>query len=155
MMISYRKAVLDDMDDLLKTRIDFLRNAKNIRDENDEKALLSSNREFLLSSLTDGSFVQHLAIDGDKIVGTSSVSFYILPPNAMRLSGKVAYIANMFTYPEYRRQGIATKLFALSVDSAKEYGCREICLDATEMGRPIYEKYGFKQNNDAMCYYVR
>ena len=153
-MILYRKATLEDMDSLLKIRIDFLRHAKNIRDENDEKTLLSSNKDFLTSSLTDGSFIQYLAVDGDKIVGTSSVSFYTLPPNAMRPSGKVAYIGNMFTYPEYRRQGIATKLFALSVEAAKDAAYREICLDATEMGRPIYEKYGFKKNEDAMSYFI-
>jgi len=145
---------LDDLENLLKVRVDFLRDAKNIRDENDEKMVLGANREFLIKSLADGSFVQYLAIDKGKIVGTSSVSIYFLPPNAMRLSGKTAYIGNMFTYREYRRIGIATKLFALSVDSARELGCSEICLDATEMGRPIYEKYGFKMNEDAMSYFI-
>lgn len=153
-MIEYRKAAVTDIEKLLKVRIDFLYNAKNIRNIEDEKILFDTNREFLLKGLTDGSFVQWIAMDGDKIVSTSSVSFYMLPPNAMRLSGKVAYIGNMFTYPEYRNQGIATKLFALSVDSAKESGCTEICLDATEMGRPLYEKYGFRKNEDAMSYYV-
>ena len=153
-MIEYRKATVDDIENLLKVRVDFLYNAKNIRNDEDKKILFNTNREFLLKSLTDGSFVQWLAKDDEKIVGTSSVSFYVLPPNAMRLSGKVAYIGNMFTYPDYRRQGIATKLFDLSIGSAKEYGCTEICLDATEMGRPLYEKYGFKKNEDAMSYYI-
>lgn len=153
-MIEYRKATTNEIDELLTVRIDFLRNANNIRNEEDKKILLETNRTFLLSSLTDGSFIQWLATQGTKIIGTSSVSIYLLPPNTMRLSGKVAYIGNMFTYPEYRKQGIATRLFALSVDSAKEARCKEICLDATEMGRPIYEKYGFRANNDAMCYTI-
>ena len=153
-MIEYRKATINDIDDLLRIRIDFLRNAKNIRNENDEKILLLSNKEFLSSSLLDGSFVQLLAIDDSRIVGTSSISIYKLPPHAMRPNGKVAYIGNMFTYPEYRKQGIATKLFAMSVEIAKEVGCTEICLDATEMGRPIYEKYGFRKSEDAMSYYI-
>ena len=153
-MIEYRKATVDDVEQLLKTRIDFLRNAKNIKNENDEKILVLSNRDFLSSALLDGSYIQFLAVDDSQIAGTSSVSFYRLPPHAHRLSGKVAYIANMFTYPTYRKRGIATKLFAMSVEIAKEVGCAEICLDATEMGRPIYEKYGFKKNEDAMSYYI-
>jgi GNAT superfamily N-acetyltransferase len=72
----------------------------------------------------------------------------------MRLNGKVAYIGNMFTYPEYRNQGIATKLFSLTVDTAKELGCKEILLDATNMGKPLYKKYGFRKAEDAMCYFV-
>ena len=153
-MIEYRKATINDIEDLLKVRIDFLYNANNIRNENDEMILLLSNREFLSSSLLDGSFEQFLALDGTKIVATSSISYYYLPPNAMRPSGKVAYIGNMFTYPEYREQGIATTLFALSVEAARNANCKEICLDATDMGKPIYEKYGFKKNEDAMGYYI-
>jgi len=153
-MIEYRKATIDDIDELLKIRIDFLRDAKNIQNEDDEAILTRTNKDFLSQSLADGSFMQWLALDGTKIVGSSSASIYVLPPNTMRPSGKVAYIGNMFTYPAYRKQGIATKLFSLSVDSAKEVGCGEIGLHATEMGRPIYEKYGFRKNEDAMSYYM-
>ena len=113
-----------------------------------------ANKDFLSSSLLDGSYVQLLAVNDLQIVGTSSISLYKLPPHAMRPSGKVAYIGNMFTYPEYRNRGIATKLFAMSIEVAKEVGCTEICLDATEMGRPIYEKYGFRNNKDTISYYI-
>jgi len=153
-MIAYRKATTDDIDALLKLRIDFLRDAKNIQNEGEEAILIQANKNFLSQSLADGSFIQWLAMDGAEIVGSSSVSLYVLPPNAMRLSGKVAYIGNMFTYPAHRKQGIATKLFALAVDSAKAAGCGEVCLDATEMGRPIYEKYGFQKSEDAMHYCI-
>lgn len=58
----------------------------------------------------------------------------------------------MFTYPEYRGQGIATKLFDMCVGAARMAGCHEITLHATHMGKPIYEKYGFKCSEDAMSY---
>jgi GNAT superfamily N-acetyltransferase len=153
-MIKYRKATINEIEDLLKVRLDFLNNAKNTRNEEDKRILLISNREFLSTVLADGSFIQWLALDGDKIIATSSVSVYLLPPNVMRPTGKVAYIGNMFTYPKYRKQGIATKLFALSVNEAKQAGCKEILLDATEMGRSIYQKYGFKKSEEAMSYYI-
>ncbi len=63
-MIEYRKATIHDIESLLKVRIDFLREAKNIRNDDDEKLLLTSNREFLSSSLSGGSFVQFIAIRG-------------------------------------------------------------------------------------------
>ena len=153
-MMEYRMATLADMEVLLTIRMDFLRDAQGIPNGG-ESALIEANRAFLLSSLADGSFVQWLALDGTEIVGTSSVSMYLLPPNALRLPGKVAYIGNMFTYPAHRKQGIAAKLLSLAVDSAKKTGCSEICLDATEMGRSIYENFGFRKNEDAMVYYLR
>ncbi|MGL5085571.1 MAG: GNAT family N-acetyltransferase [Clostridium sp.] len=55
---------------------------------------------------------------------------------------------------EYRKAGIATKLLNLVVEEAKGEECKEIILAATNMGRPIYEKYGFKNDADAMSYYI-
>ena len=69
-------------------------------------------------------------------------------------TGKVTYISNMFTYPEYRKHGIATKLFALTVEEAKKQGCIKILLNATDMGRPLYEKFGFKDTANDMVYYT-
>ena len=58
-------------------------------------------------------------------------------------SGKKAYIMNMYTAPEYRRQGIAIHTLDLLVKNAKEQGVLQIVLEATDMGRLLYEKYGF------------
>ena len=58
-------------------------------------------------------------------------------------SGKKAYIMNMYTDPNYRRQGIAYKTLDMLVNVSKERGVKQISLEATDMGRPLYEKYGF------------
>lgn len=57
---------------------------------------------------------------------------------------------NMYTAPEYRRQGIAFHTLNLLVKDAKERGVSQIALETTDMGRPLYEKYGFKKMNDEM-----
>ena len=65
-------------------------------------------------------------------------------------SGKKAYIMNMFTDPNYRRKGIAFRTLDLLVKEAKSRGIDAISLEATDMGRPLYEKYGFVKMNDEM-----
>ena len=50
---------------------------------------------------------------------------------------------NMYTHPEYRRRGIATKMLDILVKEICERGITAISLEATDMGRPLYEKYGF------------
>ena len=60
------------------------------------------------------------------------------------------HILNMYTAPEYRRQGIAFHTLDLLVKDAKKQGVSQIALEATDMGRPLYEKYGFVKMEDEM-----
>ena len=57
---------------------------------------------------------------------------------------------NMYTAPDYRRQGIAYKTLELLVLDARKRGITAISLEATKMGKPLYEKYGFVKMNDEM-----
>jgi GNAT superfamily N-acetyltransferase len=57
---------------------------------------------------------------------------------------------NMYTQPNYRKQGIAMYLFAQMIAEAKRLGYQKLCLHATEKGKPLYRKYGFRGTNDEM-----
>lgn len=57
---------------------------------------------------------------------------------------------NMYTNPDYRRMGIAMKTLELLVAEAKEKGIKAISLEATDMGRSLYEKFGFVKMNNEM-----
>ena len=47
-------------------------------------------------------------------------------------------------------QGIAKHTLDLLVNDAKAKGVSQIALEATDMGRPLYEKYGFVKREDEM-----
>ena len=83
-------------------------------------------------------------------VDAGGVSYYRVMPTYHNPSGKKAYIMNMYTAPDYRRQGIAYKTLDLLVQDAKSNGITAISLEVTDMGRPLYEKYGFVKMNDEM-----
>lgn len=57
---------------------------------------------------------------------------------------------NMYTKPEYRRKGIAYRTLDILVDACKKRGTTHITLEATEMGRALYEKYGFVAMQEEM-----
>ena len=57
---------------------------------------------------------------------------------------------NMYTIPEYRRRDIAIKTLDMLIKDTKNKGITSISLEATDMGRPLYEKYGFIKINDEM-----
>ena len=97
-----------------------------------------------------GTYVSWLAFDGDKIVGTSGMSFAEKPPYFTCPSGRLGILSSMYTDPDYRRLGIATALLDRVVKEAKDYGCGTIYITASNMGVKLYEAYGFKHNGNFM-----
>ena len=154
-MIGYRLATADDAEALARIRIDFLTEANSmdgaVDNDAEKAALYASNLDYFKREL-NRSFIAWLALEEGEIIGTSGASFYEYPPNKSAPTGKKAYISNMFTYPQHRGRGVATTLFALTVDEAKARGCEGVTLNATEMGRPIYKKYGFADIEGDMGY---
>jgi hypothetical protein len=56
---------------------------------------------------------------------------------------EVAWIAMVLVDKDSRGQGVGTKLLKHSLDCLDGRGVRTVRLDATDLGRPIYEKLGF------------
>jgi len=142
-MVTYRIATLADAQALACMRCTFLLDAHDITSQavaEMEPILLA----YFMAALADNSFVAWLALNGEEIVATSGLSFSLVPPSYSNQSGKVAYIMNMYTLPEYRRQGIAAELLQRTVEAARARGYKKITLHATDMGRPLYEKFGFR-----------
>ena len=113
-----------------------------------------ANLNYFTQSFKDDSFVAWVAVIKGEIVATSGICFYETPPNAKSLSGKVGYIQNMYTKKEYRRREIAKKLLENTVEEAKTRGCGKVILGATDMGRAMYEKFGFEEMKDEMVFYI-
>lgn len=150
MGITYKRATLEDIDVLTETRVTVLRAANKLSDDVDMCEVRERSYDYYRRSLCDNSHVAYLAFDGDTVVGAGGVSFYQVMPTYHNPSGNKAYIMNMYTSPAYRRRGIARKTLDLLVRAAKERGIRAISLEATDMGRPLYEAYGFVKAEDEM-----
>lgn len=153
-MFEYRRATISDIEELLKARIDFLIELNGIRDLKDKQLMLKQNHEYIINSMSNGSFIEWVALKNKKIIATSSISIYTLPPHMARINGKVAYVGNINTYPEYRKLGIATKLLSFLIEEAKKAEISQMILNATDMGKQIYEKLGFKLQKDEMILYL-
>ncbi|MCR5717151.1 MAG: GNAT family N-acetyltransferase [Lachnospiraceae bacterium] len=102
-----------------------------------------ASRVYYEKALSDGSHVAILVKEDGKVIGCGGVSFYTVMPTYHNPSGRKAYIMNMYTDPAYRRQGIAYRTLSKLVEEAKHRGITQISLEATRMGRPLYESYGF------------
>lgn len=143
MSIIFQKASLDQLDRLVRTRTEVLR-AANLLDEGaDMSTVEAASREYYREALADGSHTGYLAFDGENFVGAGGVSYFRVMPTFHNPTGWKAYIMNMYVRPAWRRQGIATRMLDLLVEDARRRGVHSISLEATDAGRPLYEKYGF------------
>ena len=150
MALSYRKATLDDLEILTETRIEVLRAANQLSSDVDMSEVKKQSYEYYQNSLENDTHLAYLIFDDNKFVGAGGISYFQVMPTYHNITGKKAYIMNMYTNPNYRRQGIAYKTLDLLVEDARKKGITAISLEATEMGRPLYEKYGFLKMNDEM-----
>jgi len=150
MALNYRKATLDDLEILTETRIEVLRAANQLNGDVDMSEVKKQSFEYYQNSLENDTHLAYLIYDDDKFVGAGGISYFQVMPTYHNPTGKKAYIMNMYTNPNYRRQGIAYKTLDLLVADARKKGIVAISLEATEMGRPLYEKYGFLKMNDEM-----
>lgn len=149
---TYRKAGISDLDLLTASRITVLRAANKLGDDADMSEIERQSREYYRRALAEDTHTAYLVFDGDRLIGTGGVSYYTVMPTCDVPTGKKAYIMNMYTDPDYRRRGIAIKMLDLLVTDALARGVLHICLEATDRGRPLYEKYGFVKMESEMLF---
>ena len=148
MAIQYRKLTEKELDRFIEMRICQLREEGATEDLDLKPAL----RDYYSRHMADGTFVSWLAVDEDKIVGTSGMSFVEKPPYFGCPKGKIGLLSSMFTSIDYRRQGIAKELLSRVVNEAKEYGCGSVQITASDMGVLLYTDFGFTKNSNFMQY---
>lgn len=150
MELRYKRATIKDIDPLMETRIKVLKAANNLSNDVDMSEVKEKSYNYYRKALCDGTHIAYLVFDERRFVGAGGVSFFQIMPTYHNPSGNKAYIMNMYTDPEYRRKGIAYKTLDMLIRDCKAKGITSISLEATNMGRPLYKKYGFIKMNDEM-----
>ncbi|MBP5701843.1 MAG: GNAT family N-acetyltransferase [Lachnospiraceae bacterium] len=148
MEITYRKLEEKDLDTFIGMRITQLREEGATEDID----LVPALKDFYHRHMADGTFVSWLALDGDKIIGTSGMSFVEKPPYFSCPTGKIGLLSSMFTDPGYRRMRLAKELRHRVVEEARAYGCGAVHITASDMGVKLYTAYGFVHNGNFMQY---
>ena len=146
-MVEYKIATNDDIELLMSSRLEMLKVVNNLpRDYVYSDEIVNESRDYFLN----GDQVTVLALDGDVVAGCASMSFMRIMPTFSHPTGKRAHLMNVYTRSEYRRQGIARKMVNMLIDETWKRGATEISLDATKMGRPLYESLGFTNSTECM-----
>ena len=148
MEIKYTKLTEKELDTFIQMRIQQLRE-EGAKEDID---LVPALKDYYERHMSDGTFVSWLAVNGEKIIGTSGMSFVEKPPYFGCPNGRIGLLSSMFTDPSYRRQGIAKELLTRVVEEAKAYGCGKVQITASDMGVLLYTDFGFVKNGNFMQY---
>ena len=150
MNLKYKRATLEDIDILTETRIEVLGAANKLSADTDMSEVKRQSYNYYQKALCDGSHIAYLVFDENRFVGAGGVSFFQVMPTYHNPNGKKAYIMNMYTRPGYRRRGIASLMLECLMKEIRSRGITKVTLEATDAGRPLYEKYGFISMKDEM-----
>ncbi len=141
--IYVRRATVEDIDVLARLRVALQREMGHLAADTPEDAFVEATRRYLAEALPSGAFIAWMAVADGQVVASSGLIFIARPPSARNLSGREAHILNMYTVPEWRGRGIATRLLRELIGAARDADAHRIWLHASADGQPIYEKAGF------------
>ena len=145
--MEYKLATKDDIELMMKSRLEMLKVVNDLpQDYQYTDELVKESREYFLN----GDQTTVLAVDDGEVVGCASMSYMWIMPTFSHPTGKRAHLMNVYTRSSHRRQGIARKMCEMLIEDAWSKGATEISLDATTMGRPLYESLGFTASSEGM-----
>ena len=120
----------------------------NYKDDSSLEKMASLTTEYLAKAMVEGSFRAWLACAASQVVAGGAVIVSPWPAHPYDLECRRATILNVYTEPEYRRQGIARLLMQTMIAWCKQQGFARVTLHASDEGKPLYESLGFEPSNE-------
>ncbi len=143
--IIFRLATTQDMATLINYRIILLKEVGKKIPLYREAELRKSLKRYYTKHIGNKTCFSYIAEHKNNFAGFGTFVLRHQPGNFNTITGKTAYILNMYTEPPYRGLGIATGILERMMVKAKKLSVKRIELRASVMGEPIYRKFGFKE----------
>ena len=139
--IEIREIEEGDLENGFLETLDFLRNASGL-DKNVAKEILKKIKQ-------NPNHIIHVAIDGKKIVGTTTL---FIEQKFIHNGGFVGHIEDVVVRKDCEGKGIGIKLITSMLERAKEKNCYKTILDCKDDVKQFYERIGFKHESNGMRY---
>lgn len=149
MYMDFRRATNADVDTLVA-----LRKVQLVDEGLTPTNIDAELTQFFTEQLQADAFVQYIGEVNGQAVASGGIQFLTFPPSYTNASGKRGYIMNIYTHADYRGQGVARRVLDLLIAEASERGVAKLFLYASPMGKPVYKKYGFIEQEAWMEYTI-
>ena len=154
MAIEIRRAKPEDKELLVKWRLEVIEDIFGKyftglpKEEYD--AIVNNTVKYYEMQISSGNHYACFAYDGETPVACGGFVYYQELPSPDNLSGKCAYIMNIYTSFDYRQQRIGSKIVEYLIDEAKALGAEKIYLETSVKGEDMYRRLGFCSMNGYM-----
>ena len=107
------------------------------------------SRQWIKEEMSDGALVGFIVRTEDgQAAGSGCLWIKKEQPNPTHPHLEAPYLLSMYTERSFRRQGVARLIVKTAIAWSKEHGYDRINLHATDVGKPLYEEFGFKPTNE-------
>jgi GNAT superfamily N-acetyltransferase len=145
---SIRPATHDDIETLVTHRRAMFFEMGH-RDETVLDTMTAAFRPWLLARMATREYLAWVATGSDaSIVAGLGLWLMDWPPHMIGPGARRGNIVNVYTESAHRRRGFAQRLMEVALDWCRSNGIRAVILHASNDGRALYEKLGFKPTNE-------
>lgn len=114
------------------------------------KRLDGLTRAAFVEQVARGACLVWLAEASGAVVGSSALCLIDRLPSPQNPGPVEAYLVHVYVTPSHRRIGAGSALVNAAVEAASARGLRRVRLHATEPGRALYERLGFRLRSNDM-----
>jgi hypothetical protein len=90
MNLIYKKATIEDINLLTKSRIEVLKAANKLADDVDMAEVETQAQDYYKKALPNGTHTAYLVFDSDRFIGAGGISYYRVMPTYHNVSGNKA-----------------------------------------------------------------
>ena len=142
-----RKIIAADIESIVNMRMRML---AETTDEKIPGGLDQQIRRFVRKHMKDGTCMGVLAEKDGQVIADAVIYLFETMPDEINMAGRTAMLYNVYTVPEFRGQGIMAQMLPEVIKLAREAGAVELKMTAAPKAIPLYERMGFRVNEDAM-----
>lgn len=112
------------------------------------EAMATAFEPWVKEKMGRGDYFGWLAVADGKSVASVGLWLMEWSPLPHDLSNRRGRVMDVYTLPDYRRRGLARKLMSALITRSRALGLQSLHLDASAMGRGLYEELGFDATNE-------
>jgi len=143
-IISIQKVDTSNIAILVNYRISYLEELQGQMTESYKLQLRADLERYFLQAIQGKRFVALLAKTNNEIAGLGGMVIKEIPGDIYKTTYLEGDILNMYTLPNYRRQGISSFILEALLHEAKTLGISKVALHTSTDGENLYRKYGFR-----------
>jgi GNAT superfamily N-acetyltransferase len=146
--LSVHKAGLRDLDALVHQRR-AMWEALGIRNNDQHEKGDRVYRRWARARLKNHQLMAWVVKSSDgRVAGGGCVWLEPVQPRPHRVSMVQPYLLSMYTEPDFRRRGVASMVVKEAIEWCRKNKYERLMLHASEMGRKVYSKLGFKRTRE-------